>query len=128
MKIPKSVRIAGVEYAVEVTADLNDGQRKVAGQIEYSKAKIRLDESLEGDALYLMLWIEIVQGIVKNAQLRLLEKDLVVEAMARGLFQVLSDNAERLGFKNEVAEEEPQCVTQFDFGKMRCLSAGSGEG
>lgn len=128
MKIPKSVRIAGVEYAVEVSADLSDGQRRLAGQIEYSKAKIRLDESLEGDALHLMLWIEIVQGIVKNAQLRLTEKDLVVEAIARGLFQVLSDNAERLGFKNEAAEEEPQCVTPLDFGKMLCLSADCGEG
>lgn len=97
MKIPESIRIAGAEYEVETVKDLNDGQRVLAGQIDYTACKIRLGETLEGDARHLTLWHEIVHGIVNNAQLELEDEERVVEAMARGIFQILSDNAPRLG-------------------------------
>lgn len=96
MKVPEKVRIAGVEYAVCREWKLNDGQHVLAGQIHYDKAKISLSEDLQGDAVLLTLWHEIMHGIVRNAQLDLEDEEAVVEAMARGIFQVLADNEDRL--------------------------------
>lgn len=96
MKIPKSVRIGGIEYAVIKEDRLNDGERMLAGQIRYTPCEIALDNSLSHEWQCLTLWHEIMHGIAEQMQLKLGDdEERIVEAFARGTYQVLQDNGTR---------------------------------
>ena len=45
MKIPESVRIGGVEYAVEYVSHLNNGVTLAYGHIDYDNCKIELSDT-----------------------------------------------------------------------------------
>ena len=44
MKIPESIRIGGVEFAITIEPRLNDGQRLLAGQIRHMACQIAIAE------------------------------------------------------------------------------------
>lgn len=107
MKIPESVRIGGVEYTVCIVRGLNDGQRMLAGQISYNDCVIEIEANGNHQYKCLSLWHEIMHGIETQEQLDLgAEKEKIIEAFARGVYQVLQDNGKRLF---DIREPEP-CV------------------
>ena len=96
MKIPKTVRIGGVEYKVIKEDRLNDGEKMLAGQIRYIPGEIAIDTCLGHDQQCLTLWHEIMHGIEDEMQLKLGDmQEQVIDAFARGVYQVLQDNGDR---------------------------------
>ena len=108
MKLPESVRIGGVEFEVIVEPRLNDGEKMLAGQIRHMDCHILLNEDSSHEYKCLSLWHEIMHGIEAQAKLDLGEKqELIIEAFARGVYQVLQDNGRRLfDIVPEVANHE----------------------
>ena len=97
MKIPEKIRIGGVEFTVVVEPRLNDGQRMLTGQIRYMECQIAIAEESSHEYRCLSMWHEIMHGIEDQAQLDLGDqKERIVEAFARGVYQVLQDNGGRL--------------------------------
>jgi hypothetical protein len=98
MKIPKSVRIAGVEYAVQDVPHLNDGTTLAYGYISYIEMTISLTstEKMSHEKKCLTLWHEILHGIRKHAGLEIKDEEKVVDMFAKGVYQVLQDNGRRL--------------------------------
>lgn len=97
MKIPKSVRIGGVEYAVNMESRMNDGQRLLAGQIRHTECEIAIMEEASHEYKCLSLWHEIMHGIEEQTQLNLGDdRERIIEAFGRGVYQVLQDNGRRL--------------------------------
>lgn len=107
MKIPKSVRIGGVEYEViDNVSGLNDGQNVLAGEINYNDSVIRLNEVVAGHQMKcITLWHEILHGIRNHAGIEIADEETVVELFARGIYQVLQDNGARLFDLKEAARD-----------------------
>lgn len=99
MRIPEAVRISGVEYRIGIAEVLTDGVHELAGQIRYSERDIRISakacRSEAGKGL--TLWHEIIHGILEDRGLELEDdtEEAVCEAVARGVYQILEDNAGR---------------------------------
>ena len=101
MKIPNSVRIAGVEYCVIEHEHLDDGKSVLRGQIDFCSNKIALNIGLELDCQRrcITLLHEILHGIWYNAGIDEQYDDAeeeIVEKLAKGLYMVLQDNGARL--------------------------------
>lgn len=98
MKIPDSVRIGGVEYAVQNDyPSLNDGENLLYGQIDYRESVIRISNLCEGHQLQcITLLHEILHGIRNHTGIEVQNEEDVVDMFARGLYQVLQDNGGRL--------------------------------
>lgn len=107
MKIPRSVRIGGVEYEViDNVSGLNDGQNVLAGEINYNDSVIRLNEVVAGHQMKcITLWHEILHGIRNHAGIEIADEETVVELFARGVYQVLQDNGARLFDLKEAARD-----------------------
>ncbi len=97
MKIPDKIRIGGIEYAIIHESRLNDGQALLAGQSRPMDCEIALAEESSHEYKSLTLWHEIMHGIEEQFQIDLGEnREHIIEAFARGVYQVLQDNAGRL--------------------------------
>jgi hypothetical protein len=98
VKIPESVRIAGVDYAViDNVPGLNDGTHMLMGQIDYLDCEIRIaDRTSSVQMKGITLWHEILHGIHANSGMELENEEQVIEMFARGIYQVLQDNGRRL--------------------------------
>ena len=97
MKIPKQIRIGGVEFDVITESRLNDGQKLLAGQYRPMDCQIAVAEECSYEYKCLSLWHEIMHGIEGQAQLDLGDdRERIIEAFARGVYQVLQDNGKRL--------------------------------
>lgn len=95
MKIPEKVRIGGIDYDVAMVDDLNEGTRVLMGQINYQSAVIGLNPKCcrNEQIMALTLWHEIIHGIITGSGLPELEnEEAIVEAISRGVYQVLQDN------------------------------------
>lgn len=97
MKIPESIRIAGVEYAVlDDQACLNDGQYMLRGQIDYMESEIRISSIMpDHQQKCITLWHEILHGIQFNNGLEIENEEGVIEMFSKGIYQVLQDNGRR---------------------------------
>lgn len=97
MKIPESIRVGGLEFRVVKEYRLNDGLKMLAGQIRHMDCVIAIAEESSHEYACLSLWHEIIHAIEEQAQLELGEdRERIIEAFARGVYQVLQDNGERL--------------------------------
>lgn len=98
MKIPESIRIAGVEYAVIQNVEgLNDGFQMLMGQIDYLESEIRISDRANSQQMHgITLWHEILHGIQFNNGMEIENEEQVIEMFARGIYQVLQDNGRRL--------------------------------
>ena len=98
MKIPKSVRIAGVEYEVVIVPALMNDNVAAYGHIDYENSQIELSGSFgtEHQKRCRILWHEILHGIREASGLEIEDEERVVEMFARGIYQVLQDNGARL--------------------------------
>lgn len=98
MKIPKSIRIGGVEYEIAYTPNLNDGTTLAYGYISYENCKIELSatDGTSHQKRCQTLWHEILHGIRNHAGLKIENEEEVVDMFAKGIYQVLQDNGARL--------------------------------
>ena len=116
MNIPESIRIGGVEYAIVNEPFLSDETgHELMGQIRYQQGVIALSENVEmcHDAACMTLWHEILHGLARHFALEIENEEAVVDAFARGLFQVLQDNADRL-FDRKEGCDVAETVTRID--------------
>ena len=110
MKIPNTVRIAGVEYAVIEHEQLDDGKSVLRGQIDFCSNQIALNTGigLDYQQRCITLLHEILHGIWYNAGIDEQYDDAeeeIVGKLAKGLYMVLQDNGARL-FDLREAEEK----------------------
>lgn len=98
MKIPNSIRIAGVEYAVRYVAELNNGVNLAYGHIDFENSVIRLSSTIgtEHQKRCQTLLHEILHGIRENNGMEIENEEAVVDMFAKGIYQVLQDNGARL--------------------------------
>ena len=97
MKIPESVRIAGVEFEVKYVPNLNNGTNLAYGHIDYENSIISLSDTngTEHQRRCQILWHEILHGIRENNGMQIENEEAVVDMFARGIYQVLQDNGAR---------------------------------
>lgn len=99
MNIPESIRIGGVEYGIVFEPFLsNENGHELLGQIRYQQGIIALSENAEmcHDVACMTLLHKVLHGVARHFDLALEDEETIVDAFARGLFQVLQDNADRL--------------------------------
>lgn len=98
MKIPKSVRINGMEYAIDYVKDLNDGRRVLKGQVELGRHVIHINPTEENDQQDKCLTFlhEIFHAICYEYNIDVEDEERIVDAFSRGVYQVLQDNECRL--------------------------------
>ena len=87
MKIPESVRIGGVEYAISYVENLRHGNQLAYGHIDYDNCKIELSAT-DG--------IGHLHGVQQHAGLEIENEEAGLDMFAKGIYQVLQDNGGRL--------------------------------
>ncbi|MCI8620250.1 MAG: hypothetical protein HFG44_09335 [Oscillospiraceae bacterium] len=98
MKIPESIRIGGVEYAIKYAPNLRIGNDLCYGTISYDDSVITLSDS-DGTGHQrrcITLWHEILHGIREHAGLEIENEEEIVEMFSKGIYQVLQDNGNLL--------------------------------
>lgn len=97
MKIPESIRIAGVEYKVELVPLLNNGTNLAYGHIDFETSVIELSDTVgtEHQRRCQILWHEILHGIRENNGMEIENEEEIVDMFAKGIYQVLQDNGAR---------------------------------
>lgn len=108
MKIPKSVRIGGVEYPVVFVPNLNTGVQMAYGHINFDDSVIELSDTCGTghQKRCVVLWHEILHGIREHAGLEIENEEDVVDMFAKGIYQVLQDNGGRFFDLANVDKEE----------------------
>ena len=98
MKIPESIRIAGIEFKVEIVPSLMSGANAAYGHIDYDHSVISLSDTFgtEHQKRCTILWHEILHGIRENNGMEIENEEAVVDMFAKGIYQVLQDNGTRL--------------------------------
>ena len=98
MKIPESVRIGGVEYAISYVENLRNGNQLAYGYIDYDNCKIELSatDGIGHQKRCQTLLHEILHGVQQHAGLEIENEEAVIEMFAKGIYQVLQDNGGRL--------------------------------
>ena len=94
MKIPKSIRIGGVDYTIKDNVPaLNDGVDLLYGRIDYRESIIEISDICGGHQMKcITLLHEILHGVCYHAGLKIENEEEVVEMFAKGIYQVLQDN------------------------------------
>ena len=97
MNIPRKVRISGIDYVVDqVTHPVCVDGRQCCGDINYDHNKIRIDISYGSSTSHICTLLhEVVHGIVHDRDICFgggADEEAIVEAFAKGLYQVLTDN------------------------------------
>lgn len=98
MKIPESIRIGGIDYAVEYGDNLRIGNEICYGIISYNDCTISISatDSNSHQHKCITLWHEILHGIFEHACLHPENEEQVVEILSKGIYQVLQDNGRAL--------------------------------
>lgn len=97
MKIPESVRIAGIEFKVVLVPNLNTGVNMAYGHIDFENTVIELSDTYgtEHQKRCTILWHEILHGIRENNGMQIENEEAIVDMFAKGIYQVLQDNGAR---------------------------------
>lgn len=107
MNIPKKIRIAGADYPIIYKDHLNDGTTLAYGYINYNENNIYLSstEIMNDSKKCTVLLHEILHGILHHygTGVTLENEELVVDTIAKGLYQVVEDNKDM--FTEEVNHE-----------------------
>ena len=90
MNMPKSVKIGGKVYRVEVTDKLTLGKANVSAEIDYMELVIRIHPSARGK-MEADFWHEVVHGILDHLGYRR-HNEKKVDELANALYMVISDN------------------------------------
>lgn len=98
MKIPESIRIGGIEYAIDYVDNLRNGNQLLYGHIDYENGQIHISatDGKGHEHRCLTLWHEILHGIREHANMQIENEEAIVEMFSKGIYQVLQDNGRRL--------------------------------
>ncbi len=97
MKIPKLIRIGGIDYEIRDVDNLNDGMNDYYGQISFEDSVIELNAQKQShQRRCVTLWHEILHGIAEHASLDIENEEQVIDVLAKGIYQVLQDNSRAL--------------------------------
>lgn len=94
LNIPNKVRIGSFDYTVEITEKnlVLDG-REAYATIDYNNHKIEVNKRLgDKQSNELCFLHELFHALVRERNLTLDDEELVVEELARGMYQVIRDN------------------------------------
>lgn len=92
--IGNSIKIGAITYAV-VDAEIPD-----CGKIDYETQTITIKSSLPIEVRTVTLWHEIIHGIMYNLGY-VKHNEVLVDGLAHGVFQALTDNPQLLGKPHE---------------------------
>lgn len=110
MKIPETIRIGGVDYAVNYEDNVVLGDNLCYETINYEESVISLSNTRGAGHQHrcITLWREILHGIRNHAGLEIKNEEAVVDMFAKGIYQVLQDNGEALfDLKEQANNEQP---------------------
>ena len=98
MNIPKTVKIGGKTYTVEITNKLDLGNVNYSGEINYSDLVIRIcpqaQQKMEADFLHeLMYGVMVHLGYSEHEEKK-------IEELASALYMVIQDNPELFAEKS----------------------------
>jgi hypothetical protein len=98
MKIPESIRIAGVDYKIEFVPNLNNGTQLAYGFIDFENSVISLSDTYGTghQKRCQILWHEILHGIREANGMEIENEEAIVDMFAKGIYQVLQDNGRKL--------------------------------
>ena len=108
MIIPKSIKIGGHTYRVEITNRFDLGRDNVSAEILYNELVIRVSpdqarQKMESDLLH-----EVIHGLYHHlgyVQREDAKEEKEVEELAQALYQVIQDNPELFMPTPESAKE-----------------------
>ena len=108
MKIPESVRIGGVEYAIEEVEIARLGPNLCWGTIDYGDSVIQLSTMDDAGHQHkcMTLWHEILHGLFEHACVHPEDEEQIVDVLGKGIYQVLQDNGGRF-FDLAVTDDAP---------------------
>lgn len=94
MKIPNSIRIGGIDYAIEYCENLRLGNELCYGTIDYTTSTISISntDSVGHQHKCITMWHEILHGIFEHACCHQENEEQIVEVLSKGIYQVLQDN------------------------------------
>lgn len=94
MKIPKSIRIGGVDYTIELRENVRLGNEVCYGTIDYTTSTILISttDSIGHQHKCITMWHEILHGIFEHACCHQKNEEEIVEVLSKGIYQVLQDN------------------------------------
>ena len=103
MKLPKKVKINGVDYAVEYTKDLKDGDEILYGLFLEDKMLIQINTSNQTEVgMWRTLMHEIWHAIMFETDLKcrgynhrkINDEEELAEMFSRSMYQIVRDNKE----------------------------------
>lgn len=91
--MPQTVKIGPITYKVYRAKKVTrrDGQ-SLDGQIDYGKACITIRKGIDAQVTRLVLWHEIIHGILSNAGMSGQDEQMI-EILASGIVDVLTMNS-----------------------------------
>jgi len=102
----ESVKIGGITYPISRVDDLRDESQKLDGWIRYRPYSIQLDSGIGEQGERVVLWHEILHGILTQAGISYEdEHESVLDALAYGISQVLQDNPVLGDERSKVTEQ-----------------------
>jgi hypothetical protein len=98
MKLPEQIRVNGVDFAVEMRNDLNDGEKVLYGDVHYGYSRIRLNPmNQQHQRMCVTLWHEIFHIFCETNNIELGDdEEKIIDTFAFGVYQVLQDNGGKL--------------------------------
>lgn len=97
MNIPSKIRISGVDYKVLCLPNIVSGSDVFYGTIDYNENIIKIAyRGVSQEKQKITLLHELFHGIIESAQLDIDDEETVVEAFARGFYQIIADNENEL--------------------------------
>ena len=92
MRIPKTIKIGGIEYSIELVEEAKDevNGAEYIGRVLFKENKIKILSSYSEEKQYRTLLHEIIHVLDEDLKVGLEEKDIC--RLEVGLYQVLNDN------------------------------------
>lgn len=95
------IKIGSTTYLVIDREDLHDNHKTLYGWIRHDTSEILIEKDVGPQKRYIVLWHEIVHGILHNAGIEDHEERMVL-ALGHGIVQVLRDNPDLLALLAEI--------------------------
>lgn len=105
MKIPKKIRLNGINYDIEWVENLSDGVYVLDGQIDHKSSVIKLNPDTNGYQQQCIVFLhEVCHAFLdlydienKGTDERVPKsEEAIVELFARAMYQFLQDNGKKL--------------------------------
>ena len=89
----EKVKIGGIDYKITEHVNLCDevGSKRLNGHILFDACEVRLDASIEPQMKNVVLWHEILHGLLTHAGVEN-QSETFLDVLSYGIDQVLRDN------------------------------------